>query len=117
VGLSCVANDDFPFDTVCQKLLGEGKPCTSYLVCDIEYTCWPQRAMDALSNNYTCTEMYTRETGTEIGYKQDNDNAFRNSLNAGELCKSGIALIKSKTSAICAEITSVKTNLDNFSSS
>lgn len=58
--------------------------------------------------------MYTREIGTEIGYRQEFDNAFKNSLNAGELCKSGVALIKSKTSAICAEISYVKTNLDNY---
>jgi hypothetical protein len=112
--MSCVPKDNFPFDTVCQKLLGEGKPCMSNLVCDIEFTCWPQTVKDAVSNNYTCTEMYTREIGTEIGYKQDDDNAFKNSIIAGELCKSGIALIRSKTSAICAEITSVRTNVDNF---
>jgi hypothetical protein len=60
--------------------------------------------------------MYTREVGTEIGYQEEYDNVFKNSINAGELCKSGLALIKSKTTAICAEITSVRTNLDNFSS-
>lgn len=61
--------------------------------------------------------MYTRDVGTEIGYKQEYDNGFKNSLNAGELCKSGIALVKSKTTAMCAEITSVRTNLDNFATS
>lgn len=88
----------------------------SDLVCKIEFTCWPQTPKDALINNTTCTEMYTRETGTEIGYQQEMDNAFKNSLNAGELCKSGIALVKSKTTAMCAEISYVKTNLDNYAS-
>lgn len=71
--------------------------------------------MDKINNNLTCTEMYTRPTGTVIGYDEEPTwNLFRNSLNTGELCKSGIALIRNKTTAVCAEITSVKTNIDNF---
>ncbi len=60
--------------------------------------------------------MYVRELDTEIGYMEEFTSTFRNSLNTGELCKSGIALIKSKTTAICAEISYVRTNLDNYAS-
>lgn len=117
VGFSCLPDATFPFQTTCKILLGEGKPCVSDLSCKIDHTCWTQTPKDGLTNNLTCTEMYVRETGTEIGFYSEFDNVFRDSLNAGELCKSGIALIKSKTSAMCAEITSVKTNLDNYASS
>ena len=116
VDYSCVPSENFPFETKCTKLLGEGKECTSDLVCKINFTCWPQTTKDALISNYTCTEMYVRDIDTEIGYMEEFSSTFRNSLNAGELCKSGFALIKSKTTAICAEISYVRTNLDNYAS-
>lgn len=71
--------------------------------------------MDKINNNLTCTEMYVRPTGTVIGFDEEFTwTLFKNTLNTGELCKSGIALIRNKTTAVCAEINSVRTNIDNF---
>ena len=59
--------------------------------------------------------MFTKNDFDVIGYLNDPSmTRLENSLNAGQFCKSGIAVVLNATAAMCVQISEVRTNTNNF---
>ena len=115
VGLSCVPSLSFPFETTCQPLLGSGAECESSTVCKIDNFCWPATPLDAVNGRLTCNQMFMKNDFDIIGFMNEpSKTRLDNSLNAGQFCKSGIAVIMNATAAMCVQISEVWSNFNNF---
>lgn len=63
----------------------------------------------------TCNQMFTKKDFDVFGFMNDNSmTRLENSLNAGQFCESGIAVILNATAAMCVKISEVRTNSNNF---
>jgi hypothetical protein len=61
--------------------------------------------------------MFTKRDYEVIGYMNDPSmTRLENSLNAGQFCQSGIAVITNATAATCVKISEIRTNSNNFAS-
>jgi hypothetical protein len=59
--------------------------------------------------------MFTKNDFDIIGYMNDGSKTrLENSLNVGQFCKSGIAVIINATAAMCVQISEVRSNANNF---
>jgi hypothetical protein len=63
----------------------------------------------------TCNQMFTKKDFDVIGFMNDpSKTRLQNSLNAGQFCESGMAVILNTTAAMCVKISEVRTNTNNF---
>jgi hypothetical protein len=59
--------------------------------------------------------MFTKNDFDIIGFMNEpSKTRLDNSLNAGQFCKSGIAVIMNATAAMCVQISEVWSNFNNF---
>jgi hypothetical protein len=59
--------------------------------------------------------MFTKNDFDIIGYiNEPSKTRLDNSLNAGQFCKSGMAVITNSTAAMCVQISEVRSNANNF---